>query len=881
MALSSAKVKSVLAGDTLILTSVNNPNNERVLHLAFVTAPRLRKERDEPYAFESRDFLRQLVVGKVVRFRVLYQNSSNKNEYGIVMGQDGWVLPDRAVSEGWLKLRDDAGRNSDQKGDDNDEMSLHLEKLTLLEAKAKSESKGLWAINGQKVESAKELQDPQEFAEQWKGKTIDAIIERVLSGDRLIARLMLSPTLHQQTIIMIAGIRAPGTKRTNPSDGKEQLGEELGDEAQQFVETRLLQRNVKIDILGVTPQNQLVGAVKHPVGSIAEFLLKAGLARCTDFHSTWLGADMAALRRAEKGAKDQNLGVFKGHVSKNIGANGNKEAIVTKIQSADTIFLRVNEGSIKRINLSSIRQPKPSDPKQSPFIAEAKEFLRKKIIGKQVKFVVDGIRPAQDNYDEREVATVLLNDKNIALLLVENGYASVIRHRRDDEDRSPIYDELLAAEEEAQKGFKGMHAKKPPTSKAYIDYSESATKAKIQLSSLQRQKKIPAVIDFVKSGSRFTVLLPRENAKLTLVLSGIRTPKAARNQTETSEPFGTEAQDFAEENVAQRDVEVIINNVDKSGGFIGNLYVKGESFAKRLVARGFATVHAYSAEQSGNANELFAAEKAAKEARKGVWHDWDPSKEQDEPSPTNNETDPEPSARERDYRDVEITTITKEGKLKLQQIGNGTALLSELMSKFKSFQLNPTNRIPLPGPPKAGDFVAAKFSLDGNWYRARILHNDREAKKAEVLYIDYGNVEKLPWAELRPLTQSQFTTQTLKAQATDAVLSFLQLPAQPDYLADATDYLERVTSGKQLVAKVDFVAPDGTLHVTLFDPKVSGSAGESFNADMVAEGLAMVARKLSAWERSATTLLSGLKAKEEAAKSGRKGIWEYGDLTED
>jgi hypothetical protein len=33
------------------------------------------------------------------------------------------------------------------------------------------------------------------------------------------------------------------------------------------------------------------------------------------------------------------------------------------------------------------------------------------------------------------------------LLLVENGWTSVIRHRKDDEDRSPIYDELLAAEE--------------------------------------------------------------------------------------------------------------------------------------------------------------------------------------------------------------------------------------------------------------------------------------------------------------------------------------------------------------------------------------------------------------------------------------------------
>ena len=52
-----------------------------------------------------------------------------------------------------------------------------------------------------------------------------------------------------------------------------------------------------------------------------------------------------------------------------------------------------------------------------------------------------------------------------------------------------------------------------------------------------------------------------------------------------------------------------------------------ESFAKLLVEEGLASVHAYSAEKSGNANELFAAEKKAKDARKGLWHDWDPSKD--------------------------------------------------------------------------------------------------------------------------------------------------------------------------------------------------------------------------------------------------------------
>lgn len=487
------------------------------------------------------------------------------------------------------------------------------------------------------------------------------------------------------------------------------------------------------------------------------------------------------------------------------------------------------------------------------------------------------------------MATVTLANKNVSLLLVENGWASVIRHRRDDDDRSPIYDELLAAEEAAQKEHKGMWASKPPPMKWYADASESVRTAKIHLSVLQRQRKIPAVVDFVKSGSRFTILIPRENVKLTLVLSGIRAPKSARNASEKADPYGQEAHDFAVKRCNQRDVEIDIETLDKVGGFIGTLYVNRENFAKLLVEEGLAKVHGYSAEQSGNANELLAAEKKAKDARRGLWHDWDPSMEnegqdtQEGPDPTNGENgEMAASERKKDYRDVVVTNVDENCRLKVQQIGTGTAALTEMMSAFKAFHLNKANAKPLPGPPKAGDFVAAKFSADGQWYRARVRHNDREQKQAEVLYIDYGNSEKLPWSQLRPLSEPQFSPQKLRGQAVDAVLSFVQFPVQPDYLADAAHFLAQTTGEKQLVANVDHVEADGTLHVTLFDPKASSTLQESLNADVIGEGLAMVPRKLKAWERVGTdTLLKALRVKEDEAKKERKGMWEYGDLTED
>lgn len=424
------------------------------------------------------------------------------------------------------------------------------------------------------------------------------------------------------------------------------------------------------------------------------------------------------------------------------------------------------------------------------------------------------------------------------------------------EDRSPAYDELLAAEEAAKGDERGMWSPKPPAAKTYQDYSESFQKAKIQSSVLQRQKKIPAIVDFVKGGSRFTVIIPRENAKLTFLLSGIQTPRSARNANEQSEPFGQEAHDYANRRCLQRDVEIDVETIDKVGGFVGTLYINRENFTKLLLEEGFARVHTHSAEQSEHGAEIFAAEERAKAAKRGLWKDYDPSIEDKiedlsiDGATTNGHIDTAAPVK-KDYRDVVVTHIDPTtAHLKLQLIGPTTsAALTALMTAFATYHRSPpSSEKSLPSPPKAGDFVAARFSEDGEWYRARIRRNDREAKKADVIFIDYGNSETTPWSELRPMTQPQFSLAKLKPQAIDAALSFLQFSTSAEYLADAVRFLERVTSERQLVASVDFEEKDGTLWVTLFDAESEEGEEGSVNAEVVAEGAAMVSRKLKGWE---------------------------------
>ncbi|KAK3943157.1 nuclease domain-containing protein 1 [Diplogelasinospora grovesii] len=879
-----ANVKSVLSGDTLILTSTNNPSLERTFSLAFVSAPRLSKDGDEPFAFQSRELLRNLAVGKQIKSTVLYAIPGSGREYGTALLQDGTELPDALVKAGWLKVREDAGRK-----EESEEVLQRLDKLRDLEAQAKDESKGLHVGTGGVIDVQNDLGGP-EFMKEWKGKTVDGIVERVISGDRLLVRLLLTEKKHWQVMTLIAGIRTPSTERVNHSNGQTTPAEEFGNEARSFVEQRLLQRLVKVKIVGASPQGQLVAAVLHPRGNIAEFLLQDGLARCNDFHSTMLGSDMAALRAAEQKAQASRLRLHKNHVAKTADSK-DLDMTVTKILSADTLLVRNKTGTEKRVSLSSVRGPRAGEASEAPFRDEAKEFLRKKLIGKHVRMTIDGSKAGTEDFEARDVATVTQNGKNVGLMLVQEGYCSVIRHRKDDTDRASNYDELLAAQETAKEEEKGMWSGKPPKAKQYVDMSESVQKAKIQLSTLARQRKVPGIVDFCKSGSRFTVLIPREGAKLTLVLAGVRAPRAGRTPQEKGEPFGQEALDLANRRCNQRDCEIDVHDIDKVGGFIGDLYVNRESFAKLLVEEGLASVHEYSAEKSGNAAELLAAQTRAKEARKGMWHDWDPSQEVEEEAeaagPADSAADAAASIDKKpeDYRDIMITNIDANGKLKIQEIGKGTAALTTLTNEFKKFHMDPKNKAAMKDNPKAGDFVAAKFSADGEWYRARIRSNDRAAKVAEVVYIDYGNSEKQPWSQLRPLDQ-QFGTQKLKAQAVDAQLSFVQLPTPPHYLEDAMGFIYEATEGKQLVGSFDFVdTKESVSYITIFDPNVKGSdkVTESVNRQIILNGHAMVPRKLKPWERSKVfePILKSLREAETEAKNNRRGMWEYGDLTED
>ena len=109
----------------------------------------------------------------MIQFRILYSlPTGTKRDYGQVTLQDGQQLPELSVAEGFLKVRDDAGKR-----DESEEVTEFVEKLRVLESRAKADEKGLWDTSTPKVTTRYDLKNAEEFAQRWKGKPIEGTLD--------------------------------------------------------------------------------------------------------------------------------------------------------------------------------------------------------------------------------------------------------------------------------------------------------------------------------------------------------------------------------------------------------------------------------------------------------------------------------------------------------------------------------------------------------------------------------------------------------------------------------------------------------------------------------------------------------------------------------
>lgn len=878
-------VKMVLSGCAIIVRGQprGGPPPERQINLsniragnlarrAAATQPDAKDTPDEPWAFPAREFLRKKLIGKEVCFTIENKTPQGR-EYGMIyLGKDtnGENIAESLVAEGLATRREGMRANNPEQN-----------RLAECEEQAKAAKKGMWS-EGNGSHTIRDLkytiENPRHFVDSHHQKPVNAIIEHVRDGS--VVRALLLPDYYLVTV-MLSGIKCPTFRRE--ADGSE-TPEPFAAEAKFFTESRLLQRDVQIILESCHNQN-ILGTILHPNGNITELLLKEGFARCVDWSIAVYTRGAEKLRAAERFAKERRLRIWRDYVAPTANLDQKDKQFVAKVMqvlNADAIVVKLNSGDYKTIHLSSIRPPRlegenTQDKNKKlrplydiPYMFEAREFLRKKLIGKKVNVTVDYIRPASPATDtvpafsERTCATITIGGINIAEALVSKGLATVIRYRQDDDQRSSHYDELLAAEARAIKNGKGLHSKKEVPIHRVADISGDTQKAKQFLPFLQRAGRSEAVVEYVFSGSRLKLYLPKETCLITFLLAGIECPRGARNLpglVQEGEPFSEEATLFTKELVLQREVEVEVESMDKAGNFIGWLHIDGANLSVLLVEHALSKVH-FTAERSAYYKSLLSAEEAAKQKKEKVWAHYE-EQPVEESMPVLEEKE-----RSASYKPVFVTEITDDLHFYVQDVETGTQL-EKLMENMRN---DIASHPPVEGSyaPRRGEFCIAKF-VDGEWYRARVEKVESPAK-VHVFYIDYGNREILPSTRLGTLPPA-FSTRVLPAQATEYAFAFIQVPQDEDARTDAVDSVVRDIQNTQCLLNVEHLSA-GCPHVTLQFADSKGDVG----LGLVKEGLVMVeVRKEKQFQKVITEYLNA----QESAKSARLNLWRYGDFRAD
>uniref|UniRef100_A0A2K6UMZ5 Staphylococcal nuclease domain-containing protein n=1 Tax=Saimiri boliviensis boliviensis TaxID=39432 RepID=A0A2K6UMZ5_SAIBB len=839
---------------------------------AAATQPDAKDTPDEPWAFPAREFLRKKLIGKEVCFTIENKTPQGR-EYGMIyLGKDtnGENIAESLVAEGLATRREGMRANNPEQN-----------RLSECEEQAKAAKKGTWS-EGNGSHTIRDLkytiENPRHFVDSHHQKPVNAIIEHVRDGS--VVRALLLPDYYLVTV-MLSGIKCPTFRRE--ADGSE-TPEPFAAEAKFFTESRLLQRDVQIILESCHNQN-ILGTILHPNGNITELLLKEGFARCVDWSIAVYTRGAEKLRAAERFAKERRLRIWRDYVAPTANLDQKDKQFVAKVMqvlNADAIVVKLNSGDYKTIHLSSIRPPRlegenTQDKNKKlrplydiPYMFEAREFLRKKLIGKKVNVTVDYIRPASPAtetvpaFSERTCATVTIGGINIAEALVSKGLATVIRYRQDDDQRSSHYDELLAAEARAIKNGKGLHSKKEVPIHRVADISGDTQKAKQFLPFLQRAGRSEAVVEYVFSGSRLKLYLPKETCLITFLLAGIECPRGARNLpglVQEGEPFSEEATLFTKELVLQREVEVEVESMDKAGNFIGWLHIDGANLSVLLVEHALSKVH-FTAERSSYYKSLLSAEEAAKQKKEKVWAHYE-EQPVEEVMPVLEEKE-----RSASYKPVFVTEITDDLHFYVQDVETGTQL-EKLMENMRN---DIASHPPVEGSyaPRRGEFCIAKF-VDEEWYRARVEKIESPAK-VHVFYIDYGNREILPSTRLGTLPPA-FSTRVLPAQATEYAFAFIQVPQDEDARTDAVDSVVRDIQNTQCLLNVEHLSA-GCPHVTLQFADSKGDVG----LGLVKEGLVMVeVRKEKQFQKVITEYLNA----QESAKSARLNLWRYGDFRAD
>jgi staphylococcal nuclease domain-containing protein 1 len=763
-------VKGVFSGDYIVLSGRIKKNSdelpeEKNLYLSFLTAPKVATSNntdEESFGWDSRDYLRNQILGKVVKYTIDYKN--NDKLFGQVF-LEGKNINIDVVKNGYAKIGFTGKHNeAHAKGE-------YYAKLQAAEAEARKANLNLWNGDAElqnqhkrKVISSNDLEfDADMFFEKNKEKELDGIVDFVINASCYVVYLKDSCTYIKVSLRFVA---IPSSK----DEGVYKAGKA-------YAERSVLHKDVKV-VLFSLENKSFVSDVIEKKGSMSVFILKNGYSKLFLGNNTYKSEELAALKEAQGQARRERLRVWR-FEKEEAGDDDSKEkkeasslnktemsidCVFYQVHSGDSISVKNKKtGEIIRIFLSHIKAPllaKPgTEESDQPWAWQAREFIRKVCVGKPLRCEFDYFRTLPKDGKKMYFYSVFRNpgketdtdtnmnfDRNLNVEILEHGYASFINPRVDDEISKHL--DLYSAAEKASKEKKtGIHSTKSPGLFNFSDLiSANREKKKNFTKFLVGKKNLPCVIEYCFSSTKLKLRIDGNNCMIPFSLLGIKSVNKDKNNTELHDKLFNLGLEYVNEHTLQREGTCDIIQADRVGNYFGFLHLKGKNFALNLLSEGLAVLNNISSAQIPA--DYKKAEKSAENEKKNIWKyeaivnflkDIDmsslPAKFTEKHSDI--------KIRVTDYIDLNNFYVNILPIKNLQIIES--VLANYTSGKTKGVKVEP--------PVNKGLLCAARYHVDKTFYRA-IITGVLKDEKYEVEFIDYGTVDIVAGTDLIKLDGS-------------------------------------------------------------------------------------------------------------------------------
>ena len=292
-----------------------------------------------------------------------------------------------------------------------------------------------------------------------------------------------------------------------------------------------------------------------------------------------------------------------------------KSYIVFSVEQADRITIIPNNHfppSYKPIILSCVHAPQVAHmnhnqeyTQDEPYSYEAREYVRKKLIGKKVIFILDDHIDAMN----RESGRLLLNDEDIGVSLACMGMCTVVHSKG-----LAKYQELLKeAQEQAKKQELGIFGKNAHIHVRHV--LPHPPKNPREMFSLFKEKPLRVLVEKVLSGSSILCMVHEINQLVVVHFTGIY---VSSTKESSQDSLAHQAKFHTEIHLLHRTISLILEDVLQQKQFLGSVVSGGNVFSEELLQKGFARI-SNSLNKTSYGEKLIAAEKKAQRAKLGVW----------------------------------------------------------------------------------------------------------------------------------------------------------------------------------------------------------------------------------------------------------------------